>query len=89
MMGTATPSRSSPSTIAGTAAADSSLLTVTRTSSLPARGQRGHLAHRRGHVGRVGVGHRLDHDRVAGADRHTADRGGDGLPAGEGGMGGI
>ena len=37
MIGTATPSRSSPSTIAGTAAAASSLLTVTRTSSLPAR----------------------------------------------------
>ena len=37
MIGTATPSRSSPSTIAGTAAAASSLFTVTRTSSLPAR----------------------------------------------------
>src|SRR5688500_4545304 len=37
MIGTATPSRSSSSTIPGTAAAASSLLTVTRTSSLPAR----------------------------------------------------
>ena len=37
MIGTATPIRSSPSTIAGTAAAAASLLTVTRTSSLPAR----------------------------------------------------
>src|SRR5690606_14245184 len=37
MIGTCTPARSSPSTMAGTAAAAASLLTVTRTSSLPAR----------------------------------------------------
>ncbi len=37
MIGTTTPIRSSPSTISGTAAAAASLLTVTRTSSLPAR----------------------------------------------------
>ena len=36
MMGTPTPRSSNRSTIAGIAAADSSLFTVTRTSSLPA-----------------------------------------------------
>jgi hypothetical protein len=36
MIGTWVPSRSSSSMMAGTAAADASLFTVTRTSSLPA-----------------------------------------------------
>ena len=36
-------------------------------------GQRHHLIHGRLHIGRIGVGHRLDHDRVASADLHTAD----------------
>ena len=68
MIGTAMPSRSSPSTMAGTAAAAASLLTVTRTSSLPARASVGDLLHRGGHVGGVGVGHRLDDDRMIGPD---------------------
>src|SRR5574338_708277 len=47
----------------------------------PRPGQRGRLAHGRGHVGRVGVGHRLDDDRMARADRHAPDAGGDGATA--------
>ena len=46
MIGTLHADRSSPSTISGTAGRGSSVLTVTRTSSLPALAKRRHLAHR-------------------------------------------
>jgi len=54
-------------TISGTASAAASLLTVTRTSSLPASCRRAHLRRGGVHVGGVGVGHRLNDDRVRAA----------------------
>ncbi len=36
-------------------------------------GQRHHLIHRRHDVGRVGIGHRLNHDGVRSADLHVTD----------------
>ena len=47
----------------------------------PGAGQRRHLLHRRGHVGRVSVGHGLHHNRCIRPYAHTADHGGNGLPA--------
>ena len=49
--------------------------------------QRRHLPHRAGDVGRVGVGHRLHHDRVARADGDTTDARGDGRATDGGGHG--
>ena len=60
----------------GTAAAAASLLTVTRTSSEPARASAMHLADGAGDVGGVGIGHRLHHDGCIAADAHSAHRGG-------------
>ena len=44
-------------------------------------GQGGYLADRRRHIGGVGVGHGLHHDRGIAADAHTGDRGGDSFSA--------
>ena len=66
---------------AGTAAAASSVLTVTRTSSLPARASAATCRTVDRDVGRVGVGHGLHDDRMPRADGHAADGGGDGGPA--------
>ena len=57
----------------GTAAAASSRSTVMRTISEPARCQRRDLLDGAVDIGRVGVGHRLHHDRCAAADLHIAD----------------
>ena len=64
MTGTPTPRSRSFRTISGTAAAAASLLTVTRTSSLPACAS-ANLDRGAVRVGRVGVGHRLDDDGMA------------------------
>src|ERR1017187_9547678 len=79
MMGTRMPCLLSCSTMCGTAAAASSLFTVTRTSSDP--GQCRHLLHGRGNVRRVGIGHGLHHNRCTGAYAYTSDNGGHGLSA--------
>ena len=49
----------------GTAAAASSVFTVTRTSSDPARASASDLIHGGRHIGGVGVGHGLHDDRMA------------------------
>ena len=67
------PSSRSFSTMRGTAAADSGLLTVTRTSSEPARHSSATCFDGRGDVGGVGVGHRLHHHRCVAADQDVAD----------------
>ena len=59
-------------TMSGTARAASSLLTVTRTSSLPASASARTWVIVPGDVGRVGVGHRLDDDRVGAAHLDAA-----------------
>ena len=66
-------------TISGTAFAAASLLTVTRTSSLPAASV--DLGDRPGDVGRVGVGHGLDDDGPLATDLDAADVDQHGLPA--------
>ena len=58
---------------AATAAAASSLLTVRRTSSEPARARDCDLLDGALDVGRIGVGHRLDDDGRAAAHRDLAD----------------
>jgi len=63
----------SASRIGATAAAASSVLTVTRTSSEPASASARNLRDRSRDVGRVGVGHRLDDDGCAAADPHAAN----------------
>ena len=67
--------------MSGTAAAAASLLTVMRTSSRAGVGERGDLERGGVGVGGVRVGHRLDDDRVRGADEHAADVDRRGLPA--------
>ena len=62
MIGTSTPRRRDATTISGTAAAASSLFTVTRTSCDPALGERDDLRGGPGRVGGVRVGHRLHDD---------------------------
>ena len=58
-----------------------SLLTVTRTSSEPAWASAATWSAVASAIGGVGVGHRLDDDRVARADQHAADVDGGRLPA--------
>ena len=57
----------------GTAAAASSLFTVTRTISEPARARAATCSMVPGNVGRVGVGHRLHDDRNFPAHANVAD----------------
>jgi hypothetical protein len=47
----------------------------------PSTRQLGHLARGRHHIGGVGVGHRLDHDRMVRSNRYTADQGADSTAA--------
>ena len=68
------------STMWGTAAAASSVLTVTRTSSEPARASAAPVDGA-GNIGRVGVGHGLHHDRRIRADTHIADGASNSFPA--------
>ena len=68
-------------TISGTAAAASSVLTVTRTSCEPAWARRATWIAVPSAIGRVGVGHRLDDDRVGAPDEDAADVDADGRPA--------
>ena len=78
MTGTSTPRLSrSLRSMSGTAAAASSVFTVTRTSCDPGVGEAGDLERRPVRVRGVRVGHRLDDDRVRGADQHAADVDGD------------
>ena len=72
------PGRRGAATISGTAAAASSLFTVTRTSCEPAVGERGDLRGGRGGVGGVGVRHGLHDDRMRRPDGDGADVRGDG-----------
>ena len=65
----------------GTAAAASSLLTVTRTSSEAGAGQRGDLPDGAVDVRGVGVGHGLHHNRCIAAHADAADGGGKRLSA--------
>ncbi len=66
---------------AGTAAAASSVFTVTRTSSEPASASSRTWRRRRLDVRRVGVGHRLDDDGHAAADGDGTDADRDGAAA--------
>ena len=70
-----------PSMMAGTALAASSLLTVMRTISEPARAEGSDLLNSGFDVGCVGVGHRLDDDRGVGADANISDRDSDSFSA--------
>ena len=82
MTGTSTPRLSrSLRIISGTAAAASSVLTVTRTSCEPAWASRATWIAVASGVGGVRVGHRLDDDRVRRPDEHAADVDGDRRPA--------
>ena len=81
MIGTSTPRSRTFATISGTAAAASSVLTVTRTSCEPAWASARDLDRRRVRVRGVRVGHRLDDDRVRRPDEDAADVDRDGWPA--------
>ena len=81
MIGTSTPRPRTLRTISGTAAAASSVLTVTRTSCEPGVGEPRDLDRRRVGVRGVGVRHRLDDDRVGAAHEDAADVDADGRPA--------
>ena len=73
MTGTGTPSRSSSSTIRGTARGGVLVVHRHPHQLAPGAGQRRHLPHRRRHVGGVGVGHRLHDDGMGGSDGDAAD----------------
>ena len=81
MIGTSTPRPRTLRTISGTAAAASSVLTVTRTSCEPGVRQAGDLDGGRVGVGGVRVGHRLHDDRVRATDEDAADVDADRRPA--------
>ena len=85
MIGTSTPRPRTLRTISGTAAAASSVLTVTRTSCEPACASRATWIAVASGVRGVRVGHRLDDDRVRRADQHAADVDADASAGGEAG----
>ena len=73
-IGTVTPMSASLPAISGTAAAASSLLTVTRTSCEPRCASALDLQRRSGGVGSVGVRHRLDDDGMGGPNGDATDQ---------------
>ena len=75
------PCLSSCSTMGATAAAASSLLTVTRTSSEPGARQRRNLLDGRGNVSGIRVRHGLHHNRCIAAHANPIDRASDSFSA--------